>query len=93
MKSDENYVKVWEMDAADPMQTKYGNESVMEVLLRTSRLVQSLEDEFHDHVILLVSHGDTLQILCALFTGVGPNAHRSLPNLHVCEARELKFIQ
>lgn len=92
MKGDANYIKVWEMDAVDPLHNKYGNESVMEVLLRTTRLIQSLEDEFHDHIILLVSHGDTLQILVALFSGVGPHEHRKIPDLHVCEVRELTYV-
>ena len=92
LKGGSNYHKVWEMDAIDPTHSKYGNESVMDVVLRTSRLVQSLDDEFQDHLILLVSHGDTLQILSALFSGVGPSEHRTLPDLDNCEVRELKYM-
>ena len=90
MTSDSNYQKVWDFDAHDPEHTEYGNESVMEVALRTSRLLRSLEEEYQDRIIVLVSHGDTLQILSALFFGVGPNEHRTIPDLAPSQVRELK---
>ena len=85
-----NYQKVWDVDVVDPTHTDFGNESVMDVVMRTSRLLQSLDDEFTDRIIILVSHGDTLQILSTLFFGCSPPEHRTLPNLDNCDIRELK---
>jgi len=87
-----NYEKIWDQDAVDPSHTNYGNESVIDVALRTSQLVHSLEEEFKDRIILLVAHGDTLQILSTLFFGTEPNKHRTLPDLDNCEIRALEYI-
>ena len=90
MKEDSNYGKIWELDSQDPEHTVYGNEAVMEVVLRTSRLLQSLEEEYEGRILVLVSHGDPLQILSALFGGVGPNELRTIPHLAPSQVRELK---
>ena len=92
MTGEENYRRVWELDVADPTHTAFGSESVMEVVLRTTRLLQSLDNEYQDLFVLLVSHGDTLQILSSTFFGVGPNEHRMLPNLKPCDVRELRDV-
>jgi len=39
--------------------------------------------------VLLVSHGDTLQILQCFFKNENPYLHRSLPHLETCELRKL----
>ena len=90
MKRDSNYSKIWELDAQDPEHTVFGNEAVMQVALRTSHLLQSLEEEYEGRILVLVSHGDPLQILSALFSGVGPNEHRTIPHLAPSQVRELK---
>lgn len=88
--SDTNYRRVWEVDARDPQHTEFGCESVASVLLRTSRLLQRLDREYKDKAILLVSHGDPLQILSTVFLGVPPNDHKTLPDLLPAAVRELK---
>jgi broad specificity phosphatase PhoE len=88
--SDANYQKVWDVDSRDPQHTECGCESVASVVLRTSRLLQRLDRECKDKAILLVSHGDTLQILSTLFLGIPPNHHKTLPNLLPATVRELK---
>ena len=85
-----NYQRIWDQDAVDPSHTSYGNESVIDVALRTSQLVHNLEEEFKNRIILLVAHGDTLQILSAVFLGTEPNKHRALPDLDNCEIRVLE---
>jgi probable phosphoglycerate mutase len=86
-----NYQKVWVHDAQDPNHTAFGCESVMSVFSRTSALVASLEAEYRDKgkVIVLVSHGDTLQITLTAYTGVAPECHRTLDHLANCDVREL----
>ena len=61
----------------------------MSVALRTSRLLRGLEEEYKGKAIVLVSHGDTLQILSTLFFGTAPNEHRTVPSLAPSQVREL----
>ncbi|MBO0776261.1 MAG: histidine phosphatase family protein, partial [Actinobacteria bacterium] len=62
-------------------------EPVTAVLDRTTAFVAALEREHRGRDILLVSHGDALQILQAGFAGVDPARHRSLPHLRTAEIR------
>jgi probable phosphoglycerate mutase len=88
--SNENYQKVWDRDVSDPGHGEWGVESVMSVLGRTSALVAELEQEHQGETIVLVSHGDALQIMETGFKTLNPAAHRSLPHLSPAELRELK---
>ena len=90
MKPIENECQVAELDRDDPTHTKYGNESVMAVVLRTSRLVKTLDEDYKDKIIILVSHMDPLQILATTFLGMSPGEHRSLPFLGNCSIKELR---
>lgn len=94
MTSSTNYQKVWSQDALDPNHTTFGCETVSSVLSRTTALIKELEEEFKNEgkVILLVSHGDTLQITMTAFVGVSPQHHRSLDHLRNCDVRELVKI-
>ncbi|MEH6550913.1 MAG: histidine phosphatase family protein [Pseudomonadales bacterium] len=87
--SDSRYPDVWRYDVDDERHSNFGVESVGEVVNRTTQLIQLLEQRFNNESILLVSHGDTLQILQTLFEGVSPSSHRSLPPLAVAEIRRL----
>jgi broad specificity phosphatase PhoE len=59
------------------------------VLDRVTALVADLERRYSGRDILLVSHGDTLQILQAGFLRLDPSLHRRLPPLGTAEIREL----
>ena len=50
-----------------------------------------LESGYQDdgRIILLVSHGDTLQITLTAYAGIAPERHRSLEHLSNCDVREL----
>jgi probable phosphoglycerate mutase len=85
--STENYATVWADDEAG--RTSDGAEPVTSVLDRTTAFVARLEKERQDHDILLVSHGDALQILQAGFRHLNPARHRSLPHLETAEIRRL----
>ena len=86
-----NYQKIWSCDAQDPNHTEFSCESVTSVLSRTSALIQRLEEEYkhEERLILLVAHGDTLQITRTAFAGIAPECHRSLDHLGNCDVREL----
>jgi broad specificity phosphatase PhoE len=82
-----NYQKVWDLDKQDSDHTEYGVESARAVLKRTTGLIHTLEARYHNATILLVSHGDALQILQTAFEHVSPAHHRQLPHLAPAEIR------
>ena len=94
-----NYARVWAADEADSGDTAGdgtgggdadgGVEPAAAVLDRVSALVTDLERRYAGRDILLVSHGDTLQILQAGFLRMDPAAHRRLPHLGIAEIRTL----
>jgi probable phosphoglycerate mutase len=66
-----------------------GVEPAAAVLARAAGFVADLERGYCGRDILLVSHGDTLQILQAGFAGLDPARHRTVPHLEVAEIRPL----
>ena len=52
--------KTWKKDATDLVTTQHGIENVMNILMRTSKLVKQLEEKHINKTIILVSHGDPL---------------------------------
>ena len=89
----ENYERVWAADATDPDHADGNVEPVAAVLDRTSALVVELERRYSGRDILLVSHGDPLQILQAGFLRIAPSRHRSLPALGTAEIRPLRLAE
>ena len=86
------YDQVWARDAVDATHTAWGVEAASAVLERAAGAVQRVEGAREGHVVLLVSHGDCLQILQTAFAGVDVSAHRSLPHLETCELRRLELL-
>jgi len=84
-----NYQRVWAADEAGEGQAS-GIEPAAAVLGRAAALVAALEARYAGREVLLVSHGDTLQILQAGFAGVDPARHRQLPHLATAEIRRLE---
>jgi glucosyl-3-phosphoglycerate phosphatase len=85
-----NYVRVWEADtSADRSSADANVETAGAVLDRTTAFVAELERRFSGREILLVAHGDTLQILQAGFQRIDPSQHRSVPALGTAEIRRL----
>ena len=83
------YDRVWAADAADADRAVDGAEPAAAVLERMAAVVTRLEEQYAGAVILLVSHGDPLQILQAGLSGLGPARHREVPPLEVAEIRPL----
>jgi glucosyl-3-phosphoglycerate phosphatase len=84
-----NYAAVWAADELDPGHREHGVEPATAVLTRAAALVAALDIQHAGRDILLVSHGDTLQILLAGLAGADPRRHRSLPHLGTAEIRRL----
>ena len=83
-----NYARVWAADDADADHPQ-GVERAGAVLDRATAFVAELERSYSGRDILLVSHGDTLQILQAGFVLMDPSRHRHVPHLEVAEIRRL----
>jgi probable phosphoglycerate mutase len=86
-----NYARVWAADETDPHLANGDVEPAAAVLNRTTALIMDLERRYSGRDILLVSHGDPLQILQAGFLGIDPSRHRSLPALETAEIRRLRL--
>lgn len=90
--SDQRKLQVWEQDARDSSHEEFKVESADSVLARCLEAITLAERAFVDADIILISHGDALQILQTAFCGVSTAHHRSLPHLETCELRRLDKI-
>ncbi|KAI5647714.1 hypothetical protein M9H77_33719 [Catharanthus roseus] len=61
--SHDKYPEIWALDEKDPFLPPEGGESVADVVSRLTKALVDMESEFHDCTVLIVSHGDPLQIL------------------------------
>ena len=84
------YAKVWAADEAGAAPVG-GVEPAAAVLDRVTALVAGLDRRYAGRGILLVSHGDPLQILEAGFLRLDPSRHRRVPPLSTAEIRELRL--
>lgn len=84
-----NYQRVWEEDCKDEHHTRWNVESVSSVVERMLALIQRIEGQHSETTIVLVSHGDPLQMLQCVLEGKPPGLHRELPSLGPGELRLL----
>ncbi len=92
-KSNVHYQDVWDKDVLDPDHKDANVESTTEVVARVAGLIRDLEDRYAGKNILLVSHGDALQILQTFFENRPPSTHRELAHLKVAEVRKVSEQQ
>lgn len=83
------YALVWARDAGDDNHRFEGCESIVQLASRLQALLADLEASWQARSIVLVSHGDPLQVLQAILLGVPCNRHRTLPHLETAELRPL----
>mgnify|MGYP001556068181 FL=1 len=88
---DSRYMDVWQQDAKDPDSQLRGVESVNQVMSRVTSVVAEYEARYTGATILLVSHGDALQILQTAFARMDGSSHRQLDHLHTAQIRPLQF--
>jgi len=74
--TDDGYARVWAHDAHDPAHGEYGVEPVTAVARRMREVIDALERRHAGETILLVSHGDPLQILLTALEGRALTGHR-----------------
>jgi probable phosphoglycerate mutase len=83
------YEEVWANDSFNSKKDFYGVESVGDVLSRCISLIYQSEIMHKSKNILLVSHGDTLQILLTYFNDLKAYQHRDIQPLNTAEIRKL----
>ncbi len=88
-----NYGVIWQNDLSSPNISKNQVETIEETLTRTLNLINQLEQQFSDKNILLVSHGDVLQILFAHHHGINPRFHRSVASINNADIRSLSKLE
>jgi broad specificity phosphatase PhoE len=89
--SDNAYAEIWRRDAEDADHQHRAVESANQVMTRVTELIIDLEGRYVDETILLVSHGDALQILQAAFERFDAASHRQLQHLQTGEIRPLRL--
>ncbi len=86
------YQAVWQADATNPDDRHADCESANQVMARVTSLIIECEQRMSGVKILLVSHGDTLQLLQTAFHREDASRHRRLPHLETAEIRELLLV-
>ncbi len=89
--SSSNYELVWELDKNGREDHSTYVEPVYRIAERATALINNCEKWFTGKNIILVSHGDILQITLTVTAGKSPNQHREIEHLQNCELRELNF--
>jgi broad specificity phosphatase PhoE len=90
---DTAYQAVWQQDALDPEGNFRAGESANQVMARVTALIVELERRHANATLLLVSHGDALQILQTAFARRDASEHRQLQHLQTAEIRLLSLAQ
>jgi probable phosphoglycerate mutase len=86
---DSAYDGVWQQDELDPTGAYRAVESVNHVMARVTSLIVDCEQRYAQRSLLLVSHGDALQILQTAFARRAASFHRQLEHLQTAEIRHL----
>lgn len=86
---DSAYPLVWARDEANPDNDDKGVESPNQVMQRVTALICDYEEKISAATMLLISHGDALQILLTAFSKRDASEHRRQQHLETAEIREL----
>jgi len=86
---DARYGMVWERDLRDPDHHSFGVESPRDVGERVLEFLSRCEEEHAGKDILVVAHGDVLQILFCVANGIPVRRHRSIEPMGKAEIRPL----
>ncbi|XP_030450665.2 uncharacterized protein LOC115672839 [Syzygium oleosum] len=76
LKSHDKYTEIWALDEKDPFQRPEGGECVDDVASRLAKAMVNIETKFQGCAVLIVSHGDPLQILQTIVCA----AKQEIPN-------------
>lgn len=79
--ADRHYPEIWALDAQDANHQQYQVETVSSVAARMCAVIDSLEQQCKGETVLVVSHGDPLQILLTALANKPLTQHRKQPAL------------
>jgi broad specificity phosphatase PhoE len=86
------YIKIWPQDQSEILdQQNRGVEGPREMLLRLADFIKGIERRHENSCLLLVSHGDPLQVLQAAFAGLAPRESSLLSYIAQAELRKLEI--
>ncbi|XP_075672895.1 uncharacterized protein LOC142642429 isoform X2 [Castanea sativa] len=68
--SHDKYAEIWALDEKDPFMRPEDGECVDDVASRLANAMATIESEFQGCAVLIVSHGDPLQILQTILNAV-----------------------
>lgn len=84
------YLEIWPTHQRDTRaQQIHGVENSEEIAERLIKLIEKLETQYQNECLLLVSHGDPLQVLQATFAGLDPECARLLKYIQPGEIKAL----
>ena len=86
---DNAYERIWAKDKISADNRPATVESANQVMTRVSDLIRDYENSYVDMTLLLVSHGDALQILQTAFCKQDAETHRQQLHLETAEIRQL----
>lgn len=97
--SDHLYNRVWAADAQNPFHELFEVESVVDVTKRVTAVIRAQEERQEDDEgkedeevwVILVSHGDSLQILQTAMRGWSGDRHRQLEHLETAHWRVVEW--
>ena len=92
MRNSTLYEDVWQQDKVSPNIQVNNVETVVNVLNRVLPVVDELNQFFSNRDILLVGHGDILQILLAFHQGLEAQFHRTITPVKNAELRSLPAL-
>lgn len=78
---DDRYPSIWALDAEDGEHTQHQVEAVSAVAKRMQAVIDEWEQKTSGETIVLVSHGDPLQILLTALANKPLTQHREQPAL------------
>eukprot|EP00039_Didymoeca_costata_P021740 m.345320 g.345320 ORF g.345320 m.345320 type:complete len:224 (+) comp26110_c0_seq1:131-802(+) len=100
-KGDSLYKQVWAIDEKDPtkspcyqnnkLEEKEQGESVMDVATRVAAFVTLLEERHRDTTVVLVSHGDTLQITSVVVRAIAERGVQALPTVEEAQRHRAMY--
>ncbi len=91
--ADSGYESVWREDRTNANNTLFGVESPNQVMARVTALIYEYEEKLSTTTLLLVSHGDALQILQTAFSRQEASKHRLQLHLETAEIRRMKLSE
>jgi len=86
---DIHYSRVWELDSGNPDNGSFGVESPRSVFRRLSEFIYRIDLQYDEKTLVLVSHGDPLDILLTAAAGKDISRHRDIETMKTAELRLL----